>query len=229
MIIINLLPDPTIKVEYKNVYAPSDDSFLLVDYFRRCYDLEYFDGIEINNIENVLDLGTGTGIIAIFFQMIKSQHPLFNPMIYASDILEEALKCAKNNEQLNHFKDAITFCHSDLFDSFPKSLYHSFNIITFNPPYLPSSELVERNEKKIHIDHSWNGGPKGHEVFSRFLEEVKDFMHPKGCSIYYISSSRVKLDELHKIIEKNGFSNMVINKKHVFFEDIILNKLNLLS
>ncbi|MCP4764419.1 MAG: hypothetical protein GY870_21775, partial [archaeon] len=70
-------------------------------------------------------------------------------------------------------------------------------------------------------------GPKGFEVFSRFLIDVKDFMNPEGCSIYYISSSRVNLDELNRIIEKNGFLNIILNKKHVFFEDIILNKLTL--
>ncbi len=228
MININSIPDPIIKVDYKNVYPPSDDSFLLIDYFRGCHNQEFFDGIEINQIKNVLDLGTGTGIIAIFFQIIKSQHPLFNPKIYASDIINEALECAKKNEQLNNFKDDITFIHSDLFKSFPKSLKHSYNIIIFNPPYLPSSELVDQDEK-MSIDHSWNGGTRGYEVFLRFLKDVKDYMHPNGCSIYFISSSRVNLDELHGIIKKNGFSNTVINKKHVFFEDIILNKLNLLS
>ena len=225
MININSLPDPIIQVDYKNLYPPSDDTFLLIDFFRGCYDQDFFDGSEINEIENVLDLGTGTGIIAIFLQMIKSQHPLFNPKVYASDIIEDALQCAKNNEILNHFNNNITFFHSDLFQSFPKSLNHSFNIIIFNPPYLPSSELVEQEEKKVPIDHSWNGGTNGYEVFTNFLKDVKEFMHPKGCSIYYISSSRVDLMDLNSIIEKNGFTNIILDKKHVFFEEIILNKL----
>ena len=116
------IPDPIINVNYKNVYAPSDDSFLLLDYFRGCYDKNYFDLMELKKIENVLDMGTGTGIIAIFFQMLKSQHPAFNPIIHASDLIEEALECAKKNEQLNHFKNNIKFIQSDLFESFPKAL-----------------------------------------------------------------------------------------------------------
>jgi release factor glutamine methyltransferase len=183
--------------------------------------------MDMKKIKNVLDMGTGTGIIAIFLQMLKVQHPLFNPLIYASDILEEALECAKNNEKYNNFNEIISFIRSNLFESFPKSFKHSFNIIVFNPPYLPSSELVEQNEKKAPIDRSWNGGVKGYEIFSRFLEEVKDFMVPNDCAIYYISSSRVDLEKLSKVIDKNGFSNQVLNKKHLFFEDIILNKLTL--
>ena len=83
------------------------------------------------------------------------------------------------------------------------------------------------NEEKEPIDHSWDGGPKGYEVFSRFLVEVKDYMNLENCSIYYISSSRVNLPELDNLIEKKGYKNQILNKKHVFFEDIILNKLTL--
>ena len=227
MINIYSLPDPIINVDYENVYAPSDDSFLIIDYFRHCYTRDFFDGLDMKKIKNVLDMGTGTGILAIFLQMLKVQHPLFNPMIYASDILEDALECAKNNEKYNNFNENIAFIRSNLFESFPKSLKRSFNIIVFNPPYLPSSELGEPDERKTTIDHSWDGGIRGYEVFSRFLEEVKDFMDPNNCATYYICSSRVNLENLNNIVDKNGFSSQVLNKKHFFFEDIILNKLTL--
>ena len=225
MIDIFPLPDPIIHVDYENVYAPSEDSFLIIDYFRDCYTRDFFDGMEMKKIKNVLDMGTGSGILAIFLQMLKAQHPLFNPMIYASDILEEALQCAKRNEIFNDFNENISFILSNLFESFPKSLKNAFNMVIFNPPYLPSSELVEKGERKATIDQSWDGGMRGHEVFSRFLEDVKDFMDPNDCFIYYISSSRVNLEDLNNIIEKNGFSSQILNKKHVFFEDIILNKI----
>jgi len=227
--VINIysLPDPIINVDYENVYAPSEDSFLIIDYFKDCYTRDFFDRMDMKKIKNVLDMGTGTGILAIFLQMLKAQHPLFNPMIYASDIIEEALECAKNNEIFNNFNENISFIRSNLFESFPKSLKNAFNLILFNPPYLPSSELVEQNERKAPIDHSWDGGKGGYEVFSRFLEDVKDFMDHDDCVIYYISSSRVDLDNLSKLIDKNGFSGQVLNRKHAFFEDIILNKLTL--
>ena len=230
-IVKNITPikDPEIKCAYDNVYPPADDTYLIIDYFKKRLTNEYFDGLDMETIKNIVEIGTGTGIIAIFLQLLTKKYIKFKPKIYASDILQESIDCAKINQGLNNIDNQITLIKSNLFESFPKSLSHSFNIIIFNPPYLPSSELVEQNEEKKAIDRSWNGGTKGVEIFSRFLEDVKEFMHPKGCSIYYISSSRVNLEELSDIIEKNGFSNMVINKKHVFFEDIILNKLNLLA
>ena len=227
MIHIYSLPDPIINIDYENVYAPSDDSFLIVDYFRGCFTQDFFDGMDMKKIKNALDMGTGSGILAIFLQMLKAQHPLFNPMIYASDILKEAIECAKINEKFNDFNENISFIRSNLFESFPKSLKNAFNVIIFNPPYLPSLELVKLKERKAPIDRSWDGGTRGYDVFSRFLEDIKDFMDPNDCLIYYISSSRVNLEELSNLIDSKGFTNQELNKKHLFFEDIILNKLTL--
>ena len=60
------LPDPIIQCDFENVYTPSDDSYLIIDYFKRKINQNYFDGIKLSEIKKILDLGTGTGIIAIF-------------------------------------------------------------------------------------------------------------------------------------------------------------------
>ena len=99
--IIPPLPDPIIQSDYENVYNPSDDSYLIIDYFKRKINRNYFDGIKLNKIKKILDVGTGTGIVAIFFQLIKMGNPNFNPEIYASDILEDSIKCVRLNEKRN--------------------------------------------------------------------------------------------------------------------------------
>ena len=68
---MKFIPDPLIACDFENVYYPSDDSFLLIDYFKEKISDNYFDGINVNEIEYILDLGTGTGIIAILFQFFK--------------------------------------------------------------------------------------------------------------------------------------------------------------
>ena len=226
MIKIKTLPDPIINYDLENVYTPSEDTYLIIDYFKRNIDYDYFDGMNIREVKKILDLGTGTGILAVIFQLIKKINPNFNPEIYASDILEEVIKCAKLNEKLNNFENEIKFIQSDLLKSFPETLKHSFDIIVFNPPYLPSSKLIDNKEIKTNIDYSWNGGKKGIEVFLRFLDEVKVFLKKK-FHIYYISSSRTNLQELNKFILQKGFKNKILNKKHLFFEDIILNRLEI--
>jgi len=226
LITIKFIPDPLIECDLKNVYYPSDDSYLLIDYFRKIINDDLFDGIKLEEIENILDMGTGTGIIAIFFQILKSLYPKFNPKIYASDILEESIICAKRNEILNKSKNKITYFQSDLFKSFPESLRSKFNIIVFNPPYLPSSPLIKEAINKKGFDHSWEGGYKGIEILIIFLKDLKRFLnYEKAHYVYYISSSRSDIDELEKRIIDVGYKNEKLEKIHVFFEDIILNRL----
>ncbi len=215
--------------KFKRVYSPSDDSYLIIDYLKENISNSHFDGLEFNNINNILDMGTGSGIIAIFFLLIKKIFSKFNPKIYASDILEEAIVCSKLNEKINHFEDEIKFYQSDLFNSFPKNLKHAFNIIVFNPPYLPSIEIEKVNNKKP-INFSWDGGVKGIEILERFINQVIEFidLSDKNSSyIYFISSSRADIKELDNLIQDRGFKRRVVKKKHIFFEDILLNKLEL--
>ena len=115
------LEDPEIITDYENVYSPSDDTYLFIDYFREHISNDWFDGIDINDVKNILDLGTGTGIIAIYLQLMGDVLDNFNPKIYASDILKESIDCAKKNQELNKIDNKIEFIQSDLFDSFPES------------------------------------------------------------------------------------------------------------
>ena len=222
-------PDPIIINKFKSVYSPSDDSYLIIDYLKENISNSHFDGLDFNNINNILDMGTGSGIIAIFFLLIKKNYSKFNPKIYASDILENAIVCSKLNEKINHFENEIIFFHSDLFNSFPKNLKHTFNIIVFNPPYLPSIETEEINNK-MPINFSWDGGHKGIEVLKRFINQVIEFIDisdKNGSYIYFISSSRADIKELDNLIHDRGFKRRVVKRKHIFFEDILLNRLEL--
>ena len=222
------LSDPVIQNNFETVYSPSDDTYLLLDYFKKVITLEHFDGLKLSKITNILDMGTGTGIIAIFFQKLKDLITNFNPKIYASDILSEALVCAKSNERLNNINKKIHFIHSDLFNSFPDKLQNRFDLIIFNPPYLPSIEYHDSNKKSSKLDISWDGGPKGYDVFLRFIKQFQLFIKLDSPSFgYYISSSYTDLDELNTQIEKCNLFNEVLLKKHVSFEDIILNRISI--
>lgn len=78
---------------------------------------------------NILDIGTGSGCIAI---AIKKRHPEWS--VTAMDISPEALAVARENAQRNHVQ--IDFILGDIFSDEIKD----FDVIVSNPPYVMESE-----------------------------------------------------------------------------------------
>ena len=216
--------DPVINNTFKDVYSPSDDSYLILDFLKKTITDYKFDDLPIQEVTKILDMGTGTGIIAIFLEMVKSQIISFRSKIYASDILPNAIYCAKLNEKLNNLDHRIEFIESNLFESFPKVLNHSFDIIIFNPPYLPSIE----NSPNLNKDYTWNGGDTGLKILMRFFKQAMEFLSNYGV-IYFICSSNTSVKLLLNKLSSYGLYIEEKDKIHLFFEDIILNKAKLKS
>ena len=210
--------DPIINNTFKDVYSPADDSFMILDYLKKVINNKEFDGIPLQNIKRILDIGTGTGIIAIFLELTKLRYNNFQSEIYASDVNPNAIECAKANEKINNLK-GIHFIESNFFDSFPKKLKYGFDIIIFNPPYLPSIPNIKGQEGDI----TWDGGDSGIEKTMLFFKKVKNFLSYKGF-IYFICSSNSLDQYLIDNLTLQGFNVEEVDRIHVFFEDIMLKK-----
>jgi len=91
---------------------------------------------------NVLDIGTGSGCIAI---ALKKLHPAFE--LTAIDISDEALKVAKENGQLN--KTEIVFRQEDILHPSTWLLEKKWNLIVSNPPYIPYHEQDKMSASAI--------------------------------------------------------------------------------
>ncbi|MFL0354441.1 peptide chain release factor N(5)-glutamine methyltransferase [Xanthomarina sp. GH4-25] len=91
------------------------------------------------SITTILDIGTGTGCIAI--SLAKN---LSNVQVYALDVSEEAIKIAKQNAELNNVK--VNFIKADILN---KKSWNSefkaleFDLIVSNPPYVRQLEKIE--------------------------------------------------------------------------------------
>ena len=184
------------KIEERNgIYAPAEDTLLAAEILLR--------NINGDRLE-VAEIGTGTGALGIIAAMdSRVSHVLM------SDLSEEALECAKDNARLNGVEERCTFIKSYLFDK----ITGNFDIIIFNPPYLPDDDEVKSGK------NWWSGGPIGIELTKLFIEQAAAHLNKNG-TIITVESSLAESKALHDFIHTNGFRIADSESVHIFFEDI---------
>lgn len=91
--------------------------------------------------DKIADLGTGTAIIPI---LISAKSDITK--IYAIEIQEKIADMARRSVELNNLQDKIEVLNINLKDSLNHIERHSLDIITTNPPYMPSEKLLSTND-----------------------------------------------------------------------------------
>ncbi|MBO7288004.1 MAG: peptide chain release factor N(5)-glutamine methyltransferase [Bacteroidales bacterium] len=95
----------------------------------------------VNGQQSILDIGTGSGCIAISLaKMISGSE------VYALDISEKALEVAKENAVNNNVE--VTFIHDDIL-SLKNKIDTKFDIIVSNPPYVRELEKAEMRDNVL--------------------------------------------------------------------------------
>jgi release factor glutamine methyltransferase len=145
-----------------------------------------------------LDMGTGSGILA-------EEAAKYCKKVIAVDVNKKAVEYCKKNCP----DKRIEFRESDLFQNVPES----FDTILFNFPYLPD----ECGDVAV------DGGKDGIEIMESFLKEAKNHLNPKG-SILIVFSDKTNIKKLDKIIINNKFTFKKIAEKNIFFEKLIVYK-----
>lgn len=182
---------------FNEVYFPADDTYLLLD------------NLKLNYGDFVLELGTGCGILGIFAAEKASK-------VIMTDISPIALKCAKKNAKLNNLADKIEIRQGDLFD--PIKIDEKFDIIIFNPPYLP----IPKEEKKGDwLEKAWNGGENGRDIIDRFLSQFENFLKEDG-RVQMIETSLSNYKKTYDCLIKYGFITEIEAEKKFAFEKIVL-------
>lgn len=136
------------------IYAPGEDSFLLSSSF----------SLFIKPGMDVLDVGCGSGYL-----------------------MKEALKFTSEVQGVDINPQVIAHCRAQKLNVYQSDLFESvtgkFDIVVFNPPYLP--EDVEEDDESRLIT---TGGKEGYELLERFLRDVKSFLKPSGVVLLVVSS-----------------------------------------
>ena len=171
------------------VYPPSEDSELLLE------------AVTVHAGETVLDMGTGSGILGI-------GAALQGGIVSSVDISEMALECAGSNAQRNNVE--IRTMRSNLFEN----VQGTFDVILFNPPYLPAEEWSSPEKG----DLQWDGGGDGSETIRRFLSQLGDHLD-KRCYLLFSSLSGQGEKDIREAIS-GRFSYSELVRKKLSFETL---------
>ena len=119
-----------------------------------------------DNPKKILDVGTGTGCIAL---MLKKLYP--ESTVDACDISQDALDLAKENSEINNLE--VNLFHSDLLQGTKENDY---DIIVANLPYIPTKTLSNLDSEVIDYEPliALDGGDDGLLYINRLIKEIEE-------------------------------------------------------
>ncbi len=172
------------------IYEPQEDSFLLLKHIKNYAK------------EKVLDMGTGSGILAIEACKYAEQ-------VLATDIDKNSINYVKKKyKEIKNLK----VIYSDLFGK----VKGKFDLIIFNPPYLPHDE-----EEPLDSRRATTGGKEGYEIIEKFFIKAKKYLNKNG-KILIVFSSLTNKDKVDFIIRKNKFKFKELEEEKHFFEKLFV-------
>lgn len=167
------------------IYQPAEDSYLLEEQVKKLAKGKSF-----------LDMGAGSGIQS---KAAKSVHA---KSILAADINPEAVKHLKSLK--------INSVQSNLFSK----VKGTFDIIAFNPPYLPRDEQEPKDSQL-----ATTGGKRGDEIIIKFLKQSVKHLNPNGIILLVLSSLTPK-DKIIPLLHKLRLSHSILSSQKMFMETL---------
>ncbi|RXG57900.1 HemK methyltransferase family member 2 [Armadillidium vulgare] len=196
-------------VDLDLIYAPSEDTFLLIDALEK--DLK-----EIVKLEPCicLEIGVGSGVVITALGSALGPSSLY----FGTDVNEFACKKAEETAHLNGVT-LKTFC-CNFVDNVPDSVKGSVDVLIFNPPYVvtESDEILSSP-----LASAWAGGEKGREVIDKLFPSLSSILSPRGV-FYLLLEKNNKPKEVSSILEHLGFSSTCILSRKNLSETLYVMK-----
>jgi release factor glutamine methyltransferase len=181
----------------ENVLIPRQETELLVDIL-----VKRLSGA---TIQNLLDIGTGSGCIGI---SLKKNLPSVD--VYALDISEKALETAKQNALMNDVQ--INFIEGNILDT-SLGLNPQFETIVSNPPYVRNSEIVLMHKNVLGYEpHSALFVPDNDPLL--FYKAIAVFCetHLKKSGLLALEINEALGEQTKQMLEKYQFAAVEILK-----------------
>lgn len=148
----------------------------------------------------VLDMGTGSGVGAVFAARWAGR-------VIAVDINPEAVRCARINALIHHLEHQIDVRQGDLFD--PVS-GESFDVVLFNPPYY-------RGQPRDPLDRAF----RADDVIERFTAGLDAILKPGGRALLVLSSDADPPTIVERM-RQHKFRAAVLYEKELLHETVLI-------
>jgi len=149
----------------------------------------------------VLDMGTGSGVCALF----AARH---GGRVVAVDVSPAAVRCARLNAALNQLEDRIDVRLGDLFDPVAG---RRFDLVLFNPPFLIGAP-------KDHRDAAW----RSEDAARSFAGALGDHLVDGGAALVLLSSFGDACALFESELRANGFELTVFARRRFINETVTI-------
>lgn len=193
----------------KNVLIPRPETEILVDMAIQLIE-------KIEKPVSILDIGTGSGIIAI---VLAKRVGAF---VTAVDSSPKALYVLKKNIALHGVGDRVVPVGADLFPVQDEA----FDLIVTNPPYIPEEEwkeldpMVRDYEPKVALV----AGEDGLRIIRRIIGGASRFLKPGGQLLMEIGYNQAQ--RVHELFEKAGFQDISIHEDFNHIPRVVIGNFN---
>ena len=175
----------------KNSLIPRQDTELMVDLVLNQFDKK--------SKLNILDLGTGSGVIGI---TLSKFYP--NSLITISDISPKALKVANKNIK-KHKVSNVNSIESNWFSGFKEEKF--FDLILTNPPYIAKGDVHLTNlEINYEPSNALVSANNGFSDIFKIIDSAANFLKPQGK--LFIEHGYTQADKVKNYLQKKYFDTI---------------------
>jgi release factor glutamine methyltransferase len=183
----------------RRALVPRPDTEVLVE--------TVIDTLEADGDYRMVDIGTGTGAIAL---ALADAFP--DATIAATDISPDALELAAENVQAHHASDRVTVFEGDLLEALPDE-WLPLDAVVCNPPYVKEDDP---DLQQAVLDHEpaqgLLAGPEGLDVIERLIPESFEALRAGGWLFFEFGYTQA--EPVYTLLDEQGFEGIEIHQDY---------------